>query len=111
MSASQLGFRERRRHMKRERRLGGLFSRRKTNVLSDQRTDDFSTHVLGFLAGERRCQPTRDDIHKNRLGLKSFDSRLQQLRVLDTLNEAHIGTGVGGQLQSKNGLVHTENLC
>ena len=73
-------------------------------------TDDFRPKSFRLLRREGRREPTRDDVHEDGLRRKRRDGILQKLGSLDTFDEAHIGTGVGGELQTKNGLFHTQYL-
>lgn len=83
----------------------GIFRR-----ASQTRTDDLSTHVFGLLASEGWGQATGDDVHENWLGCKRGDGRLQELFSLDTLDEAHVGTSIRCELETRDSLVHAEHL-
>lgn len=73
-------------------------------------TDDFGTHVLRLLAGERRGEAARDDVDEHGLGRERGDGALEELRGLDTLDEADVRARVGGELQADDGLLHAEHL-
>ena len=73
-------------------------------------TDDFGTHVLRLLAGERRGEAAGDDVDEDGLGREGGDGALEEIRGLDALDEADIRTRVGGELQADDGLVHAEHL-
>lgn len=73
-------------------------------------TDDFSAHLLSLLASEGGGETAGDDVDENRLGCERRNSRLEKVLRLDTLDEAHISTGVGSELQTGDRLLHAEHL-
>lgn len=96
--------------MIRARRLHGDRVSQCTNATTDRRTDDLGSHILGLLAGERWRQTARDDVDEDGLGRERRDRRLEQLRGLNALDEAHIGACVGREFKAGDGLLHTEHL-
>lgn len=73
-------------------------------------TNDLGTHLLSFSVCERRGETAGDNVDEDWCWGESLDGGLKKVFRFDSLDEADIGTGGGGELQSLNSLLHTQNL-